>query len=521
VDEMQFTSELKRHVDPSFLRTWEHTLRVAVESLNQNLTHADIDEILVDAYWVLNANTWIEKPQVLKGVLGNQLDVIHRCLGQNASASLHQRLNRLRGSNLAPTDMFWRDLSLLTERDSAFKGRLIKAVLPAFEHGTVENALTGGVEILKNKPFLLRQYQLEMINAIYSEVMNEQERLMLKLPTGSGKTRVALEAIYKLMFEKQANVVLWIADEKQLCEQAVDSAKIAFHSSEQGLEELVLVSFFDSNALTNLEALRNSNGANMLIVCTPHQLKENLNLLPAIDLFVMDEAHTSVQQRSDLFHSTGAKVMLGLSATPPTHWTETKTLTPRASFDSMRLSTEDFLRQEGVLSTLIPHSRRMVDEIDYESMIQLIGENTSPKFHHPFVIFSILSNIIQDLNGNLVNSSIVFVDRVEQAAILSAAFNKLMPGYRAGVIEGRMSTAQRHALLGQFRDRTIDVLFNVRMLREGFDSPNIDGVYLAMINNPEPASTKYIQMVGRGLRGTASEGGTECCHVVTIDYNYQ
>ena len=42
-----------------------------------------------------------------------------------------------------------------------------------------------------------------------------------------------------------------------------------------------------------------------------------------------------------------------------------------------------------------------------------------------------------------------------------------------------------------------------------------------MINNPEPASTKYIQMVGRGLRGTASEGGTECCHVVTIDYNYQ
>ena len=86
-----------------------------------------------------------------------------------------------------------------------------------------------------------------------------------------------------------------------------------------------------------------------------------------------------------------------------------------------------------------------------------------------------------------------------------------MPNYQAATIHGRMNTAQRHAVLQQFRDGIIDVLFNVRMLREGFDSPNINGVYLAMIQNPEPTSTKYIQMVGRGLRGTASEGGTEFC----------
>ena len=62
-----------------------------------------------------------------------------------------------------------------------------------------------------------------------------------------------------------------------------------------------------------------------------------------------------------------------------------------------------------------------------------------------------------------------------------------------------MNTAQRHAVLQQFRDGIIDVPFNVRML-EGFDSPNINGVYLAMIQNPEPTSTKYIQMVGRVKR---------------------
>ena len=79
----------------------------------------------------------------------------------------------------------------------------------------------------------------------------------------------------------------------------------------------------------------------------------------------------------------------------------------------------------------------MVEEIDYENVTRLIGGNRSAKFNDPFVTFSILSNLIQDLENNLVESPIVFVDRVEQAAILSAAFNKLMPEYNSAFIEAR------------------------------------------------------------------------------------
>jgi superfamily II DNA or RNA helicase len=185
------------------------------------------------------------------------------------------------------------------------------------------------------------------------------------------------------------------------------------------------------------------------------------------------------------------------------------------------MSTLDYLRHEGVLSNVHFSVRTMVEEIDYMKVTRLIGDNRSAKFSDSFVTYSILSNLIQDLEDNLVESPIVFVDRVEQAAILSAAFNKLMPDYRSAYIEGRTPKTRRHAILQQFRNGTIHVLFNVNMLREGFDSPNIDGVYLAMVNNPEQTSTKYIQMVGRGLRGTASEGGTESCRVVIIDYSYE
>lgn len=518
---MRFPSSLKQKVSPQFLRSWENTIRLTTELLNRDSTHDHVDEILVEAFWWYNGKSWIEQPDVLKGLIGNQLDIIHRCLGQNASARLTSSLNRLRGSNLTPRDDFWNDLSNEIISNPRTKTRLMNSIQPANEHTSEEDAYMTGIEILKNKPFVLRQYQLEMIDQIYSEIVNGQERIMLKLPTGSGKTRIALDAIYKLMFERYVNVVIWIADERQLCEQAVDSAKVAFQNSTQGLDELILVSFFDSNALTDLGAIRNSNDAKMLIVCTPDQLSGNLDLLPEADLFVMDEAHTSVNQRFDLYRSSGANTILGLSATPPPHWIETKQLTPRTSFDSTRMSTLDFLRHEGVLSNAQYSVRTMVEEIDYEEVTRLIGGNRSAKFNDPFVTFSILSNLIQDLENNQVDSPIVFVDRVEQAAILSAAFNKLMPEYNSAFIEGRTPKTRRHAILQQFRNGTIHVLFNVNMLREGFDSPNIDGVYLAMINNPDKTSTKYIQMVGRGLRGTASEGGTESCHVVTIDYSYE
>ena len=83
------------------------------------------------------------------------------------------------------------------------------------------------------------------------------------------------------------------------------------------------------------------------------------------------------------------------------------------------MSYTDFLRHEGVLSNTQYSVRTMVEEIDYENVTRLIGGNRSAKFNDSFVTFSILSNLIQDLENNLVESPIVFVDRVEQAAILS------------------------------------------------------------------------------------------------------
>ena len=79
------------------------------------------------------------------------------------------------------------DLSNEINRNPRTKTRLMNSIQPANEHTSEEDAPTTGIEILKNKPFVLRPYQLEMINQICSEVVLGQERIMLKLPTGAGK----------------------------------------------------------------------------------------------------------------------------------------------------------------------------------------------------------------------------------------------------------------------------------------------------------------------------------------------
>ena len=60
---------------------------------------------------------------------------------------------------------------------------------------------------------------------------------MISLPTGSGKTRVAVQALVDAMrLDEFKGGILWIADRDELCEQAVESWAQVWgeHRSAQG-----------------------------------------------------------------------------------------------------------------------------------------------------------------------------------------------------------------------------------------------------------------------------------------------
>ena len=75
----------------------------------------------------------------------------------------------------------------------------------------------------------LHQYQRTIVKNVRNVLRNEygggaERRGMISMPTGSGKTRVAVQAIVEAMREDGfRGGVLWVADREELCEQAVES----------------------------------------------------------------------------------------------------------------------------------------------------------------------------------------------------------------------------------------------------------------------------------------------------------
>ena len=110
---------------------------------------------------------------------------------------------------------------------------------------------------------------------------------------------------------------------------------------------------------------------------------------------------------------------------------------------------------------------------------------------------------------------LVFVSRVDQARVYSTILNARENHISASIVHGDMSMASRTFVINGFRNGETQVLFNVDVLREGFDAPNIDCVVLAHTENIDTESRSYAQRIGRGRRGPAS-GGTETCTVIHV-----
>jgi superfamily II DNA or RNA helicase len=93
---------------------------------------------------------------------------------------------------------------------------------------------------------------------------------------------------------------------------------------------------------------------------------------------------------------------------------------------------------------------------------------------------------------------------------MSARLNLI--GIPAAAVSGSTQTVARRYFLERFQRGEIRVLCNHSVLTTGFDAPKTDMVFIArQVFSP----VRYMQMVGRGLRGEKN-GGTTHCRIVTV-----
>jgi superfamily II DNA or RNA helicase len=117
--------------------------------------------------------------------------------------------------------------------------------------------------------------------------------------------------------------------------------------------------------------------------------------------------------------------------------------------------------------------------------------------------------LVEHIRKSTECSILFFTNSVQHAEEMSARLN--LAGISAAAVSGSTPTVARRHFLDRFQRREIRVLCNHSVLSTGFDAPRTD---MVLISRQVFSPVRYMQMVGRGLRGEKN-GGTGCsgeCH---------
>ena len=374
----------------------------------------------------------------------------------------------------------------------------------------------------------LHKYQQAIAEEVRDLLQAPREnRGIIALPTGAGKTRVAVQAIVDAVREDGFHgPVLWIAQSDELCEQAVQAWREVWEAS-GALHRLYVSRFWSTNDVAHL-----ADGW-QVVVATIQKLErytadDKYRWLSDVGCVVIDEAHgsttpgyTRVLEWLGLGRGRRTRPLLGLTATPYRGVSESETtqLVNRYGgrrLDSGVLGNDPYpaLQQDGVLAR-VEHEILQGEAVDLEPD-ELESLNR---------LRNIPSTALERLGSNVrrnraLLASIValpddwpvllFAASVEQAQIMAALLS--LEGIPAAAVSADTDPGSRRHYVDAFRRGELRVLTNFGVLTQGFDAPSVRAVYVA---RPTYSPNLYQQMIGRGLRGPLN-GGKDRCRIVNV-----
>jgi DNA repair protein RadD len=397
-----------------------------------------------------------------------------------------------------------------------------------------EETSTNGVTIFDKPERVfknLKEYQYSIYFDVYNYIKNTPySRCILQMPTGSGKTRTAIEVVSEVINETGKNV-LWLANTQELCEQAyetfLDIWNFTRRTNCQAINHLYVKDFdhidgFAEFHVSTLQMINNEGALNSFLV--------NKLDLRRLELVVVDEAHISIaptyRKLIGKLIERGAK-LIGLTATPGRELKSDEINSQNRILSDFYFNklfclnvsngnTIDYLRNIGVLATTKFHS---IEGCTLEKLLSHREiENCRNNFSFPKKLETILTNeptrnaIIFDKIVELLNSGkkiIFFATSIEHSKHISTLL--IMRGFKSAHIDG--STGKlRKTIIRKFKSNEIQILCNYGVLSTGFDEPKIDVVFMA---RPTTSIVLYSQIIGRGLRGPLI-GGKEMCEIYSV-----
>jgi DNA repair protein RadD len=294
----------------------------------------------------------------------------------------------------------------------------------------------------------LRDYQRSALERARHLVREQGKRaVLLCMPTGTGKTRTAVEACWGHV--QQGGRPLFVAPRRELVQQA-----------QRALRE---------------------RGLHLAWVRTIQELSRANAEIPPATMVVLDEArHYVADAWSELREKLPNALFLGLDATPERG--DGRGL--GGMFDALveAITVKDAIAQGFLVEPVTLRPDRFLDANE------LAQDPIDAYFEHA--------------PGT---SAVVFAPTVNTAIQYTCRFRER--GVSAAAVWGEMGEKARDAALEDYACGDVKVLTNAFLLTEGWDSPRTETVILARSFG---TAGSYLQAVGRGLRPSPETGKSGC-----------
>jgi superfamily II DNA or RNA helicase len=318
-----------------------------------------------------------------------------------------------------------------------------------------------------------RPYQDKIIRVVEDMMYHGQRQLTITLPTGAGKTRIAVQLIYKTGNRRTITVLPSSEIFEQTCEK-LDEYNVPYVRLEAGGRP-------DLSECNNLVAMSQTLARRKATDMFDHWSPE---------VIVIDEIHKLIGQHRAITQMWPGVPIIGMTATPVR--LDGQNLSDITPFLVLGPTIKE-LQRDGFLVPSItyqgpaPDLRNVrVSKGDYES------KTLEAAYEAQGVIDIIPRWWLKKAKGR---KTICFTPGVDVSIKIAKAYNSY--GIRAEHVDGNTKAEDRKAALWRLENHHIDVLCNVGLYIEGLDVPSISCVTLAQ---PTKSVSRYMQEVGRGLR---------------------
>jgi len=366
------------------------------------------------------------------------------------------------------------------------------------------------------------KYQSDIYHRALPLIKKYDQRFIIQVPTGGGKTKLAMELVCNQLNSKNDKKILWIADRKELCEQATEAFEQIWRH--KGKKKISLNRCWEKyNLISNIK------GSTIIVASIDKVLSlKKKNVKINADIIIFDEAHHASAKKyrsAIIFASKQGTRTIGLTATPGRSYNDEKENEELSQmFDDTLLriletKTQNgkkqgaivYLQSMGILSKpirkpeiIIPKLKKIFtskelkkieNKTDYSlNDLEKIGKNHIRNI-------TIIKKLIEIAKTG--KQILFFGTTVSQSKLMYAAMKHL--GFSGAHIDGNTIPEFRRDSINKFKNSKIQILFNNQVLATGFDAPSVEVIFIA---RPTKSPVLLLQMIGRGMRGK-NVGGTE------------